>query len=629
MYKLQQQMAPLGIRAARHIFQVAEGVEIDVDIAGDQITAVIRTGGGTKRPKWFEDFVLFAGQAAFVGEEIVYLPVILSHAPSTPNNWVPYFRSVDAPGYAQAPSPKGTYFEVFPARGQESDEYLPGGQVTHVNERGEAVSYYGMAHNQYMWMPYRVPTELYMGAVFHMGHILFDVSRYDTETNPGFLGNTQRVISAAIRDGFLYVMFGEHVYNITYTVPPAPTQRHQAWGSPVYPGYPLGYQLVRFPLKVVREEPSGMMRYKLSSAPAQRLWSGQLTCALNAWVFDKAVRNVVSYSLPENPLLIFGEDAVVQQMPQSTNRRFQLSISADGSSASFGTSPAGTRIAEDDGNVLHLEQVGLDWQYRHGPNVYPAFEWRAEGGWRACAIYYANLRTGHFVFSDMTYDRSGDNFATVRRMMAYHRGVAEEWQYQQVVHPIPRPELFAERADLLINVFDGMTASAFYWVRMFGFTVDVVERDGEGEIIERRFQYELGGDMLGNPFVTNEPNVSFGGGFVSTSDADSGWTWNLKIGYGPNGSAEPYTPDRPETYIVVAGAFALEDPVRFAFGATPLGVAVPGGRIPDGGAINRITDANLSYITGGVVGQGDRTPLSINILGKPPVGQPLEYPSGD
>lgn len=259
-----------GVLSNRARNELPDGTVIEVIVAGNDVTATITAGGGVRRTRWFEDFVVFTGISAFENDELVYYPVITKPAPDVAANWIPYFWKGSSPGYDLAPTPKGTYFDVFPRAIDAQKGYnLPGLEITHINADGHAVCWRGQAHRRYFWEPFRRPEFMYWAKVTCFGHDLLQTLQYQADRGVTLPANY--VVGAAIRDDYLYVMLGDHVYGITYNDPPAPTGRRQAWMSPIYPQFPLNYGLVRFPLRIKRNERTGVLQYHLSDNPHEVL----------------------------------------------------------------------------------------------------------------------------------------------------------------------------------------------------------------------------------------------------------------------------------------------------------------------------------------------------------------------
>lgn len=613
-----------GVVSNRAHNTLPDGTTIEVIVAGNDVTAVITTEGGGRKTRWFEDFVAFTGANAFIDDELYFFPVILKHAPDTDNNWIPYFWKQSAPGYDAAPTPKGTYFDVFP-RALETNRQganLPGFEIPHINSEGRAVSWRGQAHRRYFWEPFRQPYYMYWAGVANFGRTLLNTSVYEQVHQTSL--PAPYVVGAALRDNYLYVMLGDHIYGITYNDPPAPTGRRQAWMSPVYPQFPLTYALVRFPLVTRRNERTGVLEYHISSsAPHEVLWQGSLPRAINGWVFDRDVTRVVTYTVPTENRLVYIEGVPTTAL-SATHERHEITIAEDGT-ASFSTRTETTAIAEDDGAVFHLEHIGGgNWQYRLDDLTYNALSWDGGGDWSTRSILYMDLQTRCFVFSAHSNVVAGNTLFSQRQIILSIDGDETVLRTDSNSSSV-RGDLMGERASVLSAAFSApISGMAMLFNRVHGYIIDDVEEDEDGNVIADNSVYEIVYDILGNQPPALNPGASFGGGKITTAHNDEhpDWgRWDVVRGFDGSNNPGPSTVPPPDVYYTTTGGLALPDPFRVCLGIT-VNAAHPyqGSQV----RINYITGGSLQTLTGGVV-NNITTAISVSILGKPPPGQTVEY----
>lgn len=626
-----------GVVSARDHMQLTDGTTVEVVVAGNDITAIITSPGGTEQTRWFEDFVVHPGLSGFDGGEMTTYPIILKYAPRTPNNWVPYFWKGDSPGYGAAPRPKGTYSAAFPRpRGGSQTAHLDGLGLTHINTRGEAVNYRGLPNNPYIWQAYRQPYNYYDLLVNHLGYVLLDTYQYEIDSNITLPAHY--VMGAALHEGYLYAVLGEFVDGVSYPPPdPVPAAYGDVWVSPMYPDYQTTQMLVRFKLSLTRDVATGLLRYKIGPNSHEVLWQSSLVRTLSPWTFSADASVAVNYTLPEEPHITF-RAGVQETFLSTTHDRLQLTIDRELGTASLSSASATTAIAEDDGVVLHLEHdEDGRWNYRLDSHTIVACEWgaptapyftawqRGEVRGKQRTIVFANLRTRIIVFLETEY-----LFVTQsqrerhRRLILWSNGTEEVLQESTFTGPSGDALIWAMGLlvirDTLSQPASGL---AMYFARFSGYLT--WENDNPSELLAY-FITDCWAP-LGHQDPLTETGTSFGGCAVANHWVGQGTppplAWTL-TGYDGANNPRATSPPRPEVYRTPTGGCAIAtDPPRLCFGTR----IMPNQHYNQPGStvnFNYITDGDLPTLTGNVLTEPEFA-ISVTILGRPPKGQTVEY----
>ncbi len=626
-----------GVMSNRDVRELSDGTIIEVIIAGLDTTAIITAPGGTQKTRWFEDFVVDPSLTA--GSDDAADPIILKYAPRTPNTWIPYFWHRDSPGYGAAPSPKGTYSAVFPKiDGGSRKAALSGLGTTHINTGREAVNYRALPTNKYVWPPYRQPYTMFGSAVVHIGYELLDTLTYESDTPLP----AHAVMGAALRDGYLYTVLGDFNRRITYPpLPASPADYGEVWTSPLYTDDQITQALVRFKLTVYRDPRNGLLRYRIRPDSHEVMWQGTLTRALSPWTFDEDVNHAVTYVLPEDAHAVYENGAQLSGF-STEHQRLQLTLDHDIGSASITASAATTAIAEDNGEVLHLEHTnGGDWQYRLGEHTIPAVEigdipepvtfqaWES-GEIRAKqrAIIFADLRTRTLVFVESEFVfTTQTNRDMTRRIIRWSNGEEEVLQTDEYsTANYGDGTLWAlglvEIKRLLATPISGL---ALYVGRISGH-IYFADTDAPG--ITGAFALACW-SPLGHPEPVTNENTSFGGCAVAAARVTPQppappLVWNVLTGYGTGNNPDPTETEPPGTYYTDTGGCTVpSDPPRVCFGVH-LG---PNQYFPDPAGettLSYISEGDITLLTGGVIDPPSFA-ISVTILGKPPKGQTVEY----
>ncbi|NLA68330.1 MAG: hypothetical protein GX856_08840 [Gammaproteobacteria bacterium] len=178
-------------------------------------------------------------------------------------------------------------------------------------------------------------------------------------------------MSAAVRDGWLYVVVAEDLVHLT---PPAlsaqPTRSGQLWVSQPYTDTPYTYSMRRYPLAVETQPDTGVETYLASIEGEEVLWQGQLALAYGAWSFNADCTACVTVQLPRiaawcTVYVVEGSSWVASpdqhsSYPQAEANRLELALAhaEDGTVAvTLAQAPAPLLLAEEDGVALTIEEV--------------------------------------------------------------------------------------------------------------------------------------------------------------------------------------------------------------------------------------------------------------------------------
>lgn len=327
-------------------------------------------------------------------------------------DWQAAFFDANAYGRDLVPEERrtGSYMDVFGVRSGVRDDgtrLLPGNGMWVHPDRGEVVSWF-RGYNGYWPHHYRHPITNYADYVCIYGHIAYAVP------DPAW-----RVLAAAMKDGWLYVMVAEDLGPLVPSMPPAqPAYSGQVWCSQPYDATGYHYSLWRYPLTTKIQPDSGIETY--IAAPhedAEKLWDGALELAYGAWSFDREVTKCVTVQLPRvaawSPVYVIEGGAWVPSSsppatyPQVEAERLELAIELEPvPHATLSRAVAPTLVAEDDGVELHIVEAAVEAgysrvEYRCGELAVPAIEHRNAAGqqwWDRRVMVYAHLPTRTFLF---------------------------------------------------------------------------------------------------------------------------------------------------------------------------------------------------------------------------------------
>lgn len=638
--------------SGRRTFQLPNKAgSITIIVAGpDNVTAIIKVGGGRKKARWFEDFVADAGVNAYEGNTLVYYQLIFQpNQDEKKPGWRTYFRNTKAPGYKIAPEPKGTYADVFYRKDPGpymGDMHLPGGNRNHRNPDGEYVSWRGFGAYNYFYPPYRTTWNSAGFWVWHQGHMLLNtIELYQTHDDGK---GAFHVLGAALRDGYLYTIQGGLQINLSYPTAPNPAPRRAVWASPLFHTGGVYISCRRYKVYPFRDEQSGAVYYKLSKDAPEILWEGNVPRGQNYWNFDEGCTVAVTYELPEKHLALFNEGELTTTELTTNSLRYRIEIDHEAGTAAAFQSPAGTAVAEEDGNVLHLVPEA-DGHYFVTPWwTLPAMSYGYDG-FKSTRLTFLDMKNGWA--AGMFYREEFINSGTTLDGEIIWRVQTRSDAF--VINPKGEQTILGsqngrdywmfdlERSERVVAMDKVMALGPSSMTKMYmqvaGCFYDVYvpdPSDPNEPPLEDRAMYFVYNPLYMFQFADTNNGGTFGGLKISTAGAerDDNWgQWQATFGNGPGDSPDPFPIQYPEVFVLTGSGAGTENNALFGvrfihnppyvFYTTP----PPPGPVEVSKVFNYITNGDLELLSGGNFNDSTRYALSVSILGAPPLAQTLFY----
>lgn len=624
---------------------------LTIIIAGkDNITAIIDVGGGRKKARWFEDFVADSGVNAYEGGTLVYYPIIFQPNQDEQNpGWRTYFRLANAPGFKEAPEPKGTYSDVYYKKALENKMGgmdLSGGNRNHRNTEGEYVSWRTCGTYNYFVPPYRTSWASCTFVVWHQGYVLLNtVEFYQTVQDDG--KGAFGVLGAGVHDGYLYVIQGGLQINMSYPTAPDPAPRRSAWVSPMYYEGSVYISCRRYKIYPFRDEISGEMHYRIVKEPPQILWEGVVPRAQNYWNFNADCSMAVSYELPAKANAVFIEGELTTTLTTSS-LRYRIEIDTNAGTATALQSNAGNAIAEENGNVMYLAPGA-------GGRFFVTPWWTIP----AMSYSYEGIKTTRFTFLDMTNgwaaglhtredfvyvseDESTGEIKWERRTSSEAFVINPEGEetilgtiegQSSIMYDIER----VKRVEGLDKVMAlNPSAMTLMYLQIIGCYHDVYVPDVNPEDPPLQDEALF---FAYNPLfmfqITDSPvGGAMGGAKFSIAGAERDPTWGEwvgEFGFGPDDSPDPYPIEYPENFVISGSGAGTPHSVLFGvrFQHNPpyafYQSGVGPGPVLRQKVFNYVNDGDLEELSGNTFNSENRYALSVSILGPPPLAQTLFY----
>lgn len=336
-----------------------DGTVIIAEKIGDipRMTIIPGGAGGEFAIRTLEGF--FATRAGGVDSPILFTP------PTESADWKALFQNSEATGYSGVPTDRrGSYADVFGSLPMETVKRLatPGGiWVDPVTE--EAVTWF-QGFNGYWPEHWRHPRANYSRLVSIYGHTVL------LTENPAW-----RVMSAAMKDGWLYVLVCEDLGILEPPErPAAPSVSGEVWYSQPYTDATYTYTLMRYPLAKYTVPETRIETYRVvnQATTGEQLWTSDLELAYAAWSFNEDVTNCVSVQLPRKAVFAFkvkyfpdygispywSTDPDEQaEYPEAAAHRMELAIThgVGTPGVTFTSAPATSLAAEANGVQLTIE----------------------------------------------------------------------------------------------------------------------------------------------------------------------------------------------------------------------------------------------------------------------------------
>lgn len=311
----------------------------------------------------------------WAGPDPTRTPILFNAPQNEPEDedfrdWSASFLNSSAYGYGLVPDGRRgpPYIDVFGSKTAErSARLMPANGMWWHPDDEEVVSWF-RGYNGYWPHHFRHPITNYADYVSIFGHVV-----YVTPT-PAW-----RVLAAAKKDGWLYVMIAEDLGFMSPPLPPpTPAYSGDVWFSQPYDASPRTYSLWRYPLGVQADPETGVEVYRAGDhdETGEQLWTGSLELAYGAWSFNRDVTQCVTMQLPrkavwKTPYEVVGNDWVPSGVesadyPEVEAARIELAIdhglTGESPVVSLSTSVEPELIAEEDGvqlKIVEVEVVGL------------------------------------------------------------------------------------------------------------------------------------------------------------------------------------------------------------------------------------------------------------------------------
>ena len=511
----------LGVATLRK--ELSDGTIIVAEKIGDinRVTITPPPGGATPKPiRVFDDVVVHAGAAGYTAGVLANPPTILTKLGS---GYRAFAAASDSPSYTGS-----TYAEAFPnVQDSPPDHpYLHVGTAYTVDDRGEALSW--TSQPLVVAAPGRNPNSMYGNAVLSVGRVLFNTAQavgaaafYEHVLCAGRVGNELFVLVADLRP-------------LEFDPPPAsPTQKHDAWASPVYSSEPHPTALLRYVLTTVVDPITNQAYYKVNygteAEPGHTIvWSGSLARAYNRWTYHNG--EFVSVQLPAeaNALFVAGEVATT---PSPTAVVFRLTTGGV-----LSTEDAGDRVFIDRGQALSLvRNSAAQWSWVWPNGTLPALTVSANG-WVAHQVLYADLVNNRLAGKRCEYNHPPD-------VSSFSLAVdVETWVIDaaavQYVGDINSSTLWTNdrfNTHLLPTLFPAVHALPLAGITAAALVPCGVIAVGDGSVLAEKWAIALAvgsllTDMAG---VQSAPLYSVGGIYTSVDSGDPPYTWEPPVLYGP------------------------------------------------------------------------------------------------
>lgn len=581
-----------GLKSHKIKRTLRDGTVIIAEKIGDIPRMTILPKGG-KKPieiRTLEGFYFTRRIAALENHQ----PAILVEPTDEDSEWTALFYGDDEVGFDLAPEDqRGTYIDVFGTKAKQPWKRLDvaGGMwVDGITK--EAVTWF-RGYLGYWPMHYRHPITNYAPFVSVYGHLVY------TTPFPEW-----RVLAAAMRDKWLYVMVCENLGHLDPPERPATaSESGQVWASQPYTDDEYTYSLWRYPLSIETQPDTLIDTYKAGDhdLTGEQLWQGDLELAYGAWSFNADCTSIVTMQLPRRAIFSFhtfrdtspppglevwriSEDTF-PDYPIQEAKRIELAIShgVGTPSVSLSQVDAPLTIAEEDGVVLTMELTGHETlapphevvttyskiEYICGDFSIVAFEAYVPFGsfepQLSRSIVYAHLPSKTFLFLKYAYgggaletvnicyelyingeevEITDDPYAVDTTLAEFPAGVERTLAHARYTVP-----WFGAYNDLntewyFYNELDAMTL-------LLGI---IVQGRAGGPAVEGDGPYSQGYIIVGNPYIpftaripTDSPYVTAGA--IDRGGGAGGWSISQYGGPGPTLAWEDTNPFAPAGYF--------------------------------------------------------------------------------
>lgn len=353
-----QEAARNGLQTYSLTRKLHDGAVITGEIRGGipRITVVPPDVTAHEQKALDEGFYLSWGGSDDGWDPVMFIPPDAPEGDAAWRDWTAKFYSAESLGYANTPEDRrsGSYIGTFGPKPRERSRLLPTGGRWVDRETDEVVAWF-RGYTGYWPEHYRHPRTNYSNWVTIFGHPVVA------------LGSGWRVLAAAKRDGWLYMMIAEDLGVLTPApVTGTPSYSGQVWFSQPYSNDTYTYALWRVSLAVETQPDTKVETYIADGNQAQMLWRGALQRAYGAWSFNADCSECVTVQLPRKAVWCqVYEVRGANWLPSSTQhesypeveaQRLAITIDHEGTTpvASFVATLAPDLIAEEDGVQLEI-----------------------------------------------------------------------------------------------------------------------------------------------------------------------------------------------------------------------------------------------------------------------------------
>lgn len=574
---VREQAAVNGLQTYKHVVELDDGGLIVGELIGGQLRATIDVRGVGKEDyqPLVEGFILRFTEELNVGaRERDPAMFSLPSESDADDAGTALFYSTDSFGAAEtAREYRGTYSHVFGPRSNLGRQLATGALWT--SRDGEAVTWwrgfsgYWPAHYAHPGAPHGAYVAIY-------GNVVFTVP-----------SSGDRVMAAAARDGYLYVLLASGLWEYpSPTAPSAPATCGDIWVSQPYPDVFHVYRLYRLPLTVTTDV-RGVHVYRAGKLEdGELLLDTPLPRAWGAWTFNRDVTKLVSIQLPKKAVLYHQSTYVPYvgslgrpgygvssdehaEMPTDDSLRFEISIahSAGTVTATFSQSPAGSVVAEEDGVTLELVQheLFLDTRDQYFQTNYKCGDWellaaRNQHTWVSPAetvityernvLLAAHLPTRSFLFYNVEHHLKPAPAYVKGRYRVFRQGVSGAVEEVLDIDPAPldvsAPVIesmsFVGAAAIMGTGAYTIDGTAFEWFRAWdGITTLLTLTYDRSFTTIKPYSGEdshpldtAWSPLWGKPLVDFSWNLGevygAGGVYFGSRDFYGPWTWNWSEG---------------------------------------------------------------------------------------------------
>lgn len=314
--------------AGRRIFRYPEGVSIEIIIADQQVTTIIRTTPPVRKlQRLFDDFVVTPRSSVWPDGTDADHPQMILRAPQADGeSWRTFFYDQTNPLYAGFAGPKGTYKNNPTGQPLFPDGIVHAGNVDWRGQNGERISWYG-PDSRYLFDIYRQPSDQYGRFVFNLGQVLFDVDKYCIDNTVDWYARL--VVGACLREHddetWLYMMMAEMP---DLSIPTRTVGPQEVYFSESYPMYDVDYRLRRVRLQRAPLTTKAM-KWSAVDGSAEEVWSYSVARGCNPWVFSTDGTKMTTFALPISPVFLFNDNLSTElgNVPPAQQDRIDVDVS--------------------------------------------------------------------------------------------------------------------------------------------------------------------------------------------------------------------------------------------------------------------------------------------------------------